>query len=92
MPMLSTPRWIRELLLESDAELQRLERDRRDYEAQLEELGRSAYLSGEDRVRLATLKKLKLFVRDRIEALIARRLEEMPGRLAEGAPGASGVE
>ncbi len=90
--MLNTPRRMRQLLLENDAELQRLEGQRRDYEAQVEQLGRSPYLSGEDRARLATLKRLKLLVRDRMEALIARRLDRMSGHLAESEPGASGVE
>jgi uncharacterized protein YdcH (DUF465 family) len=90
--MLSAPRDVRQLLLESDAELRKLERERCELDARLEQLGRSLYLSGEDRIRLATLKKLKLRIRDQIEELIARRWHEMPGRAAEGSPSHSDAE
>jgi hypothetical protein len=90
--MLSTPWQIRQFLLESDAELQKLEGEHRELDAQLRQLGRSPYLSGEDRIRLATLKKLKLRTRDRIEELIAQRLKQILGRMAEGSPSHSGVE
>jgi uncharacterized protein YdcH (DUF465 family) len=90
--MFSAPRHVRQLLLESDAELRKLDGEHRELDAQVEQLGRSPYLSGEDRIRLATLKKLKLRIRDRMEELIARRWEQMPGRTAEGSPSHSGVE
>jgi hypothetical protein len=90
-PMLTIPRQMRQLFFENDAEVERLERERREYEAQLGQRGRSPHLSGDDRARMGSLKKLKLLVWDRIEAAITRRHEQMP-RPAKGAPGTSGVE
>jgi len=92
MGMHSLPRQFRQILLESEAELQRLEREHRECDAQLEQLGRSPYLSGEDRIRLGTLKKMKLRIRDRMAELIAQRRSRMPGGVVEGSANPSGAK
>lgn len=70
MPIL--PREIREYLMKSDAEMQRLAEQHSQYEAQLEQLAKSAYLSLEDLQQQITLKKLKLRVKDAMELRVAR--------------------
>jgi uncharacterized protein YdcH (DUF465 family) len=66
-----SPREIRERLLTSSAEFQRLAEEHSRYEAQLKQLSEASYLSSEDIVRQTTLKKLKLRVKDEMERLIA---------------------
>lgn len=78
--MLISPRDIREQLLASDAEFQRLAQEHSRYEAQLEQLSKTPYLSSEDIIRQTTLKKLKLRVKDEMEQLIARRGQEATHR------------
>ncbi len=75
-----SPRDIREQLLASDAEFQRLVEEHSRYEAQLEQLSKAPYLSVEDIVQETTLKKLKLRVKDDMERLIARRGRELAPR------------
>ncbi len=67
-----SPRDIREQLLASDAEFQRLVEEHSRYEAQLEQLSQAPYLSSEDILRETTLKKLKLRVKDQMERLVAQ--------------------
>ncbi len=67
-----SPRDIREQLMASDAEFQRLVEEHSRYEAQLEQLSKTPYLSSEDIVRETTLKKLKLRVKDQMERLVAQ--------------------
>jgi len=66
-----SPRDIREHLMASNAEFQRLAQEHSRYEAQLEQLSETPYLSSEDFIRQTTLKKLKLRVKDQMEQLIA---------------------
>ncbi len=66
-----SPRDIREHLMTSNAEFQRLAQEHSRYEAQLEQLSETPYLSSEDIIRQTTLKKLKLRVKDQMEQLIA---------------------
>lgn len=68
-----SPQEVREQLLASDAEFQRLSEEHSQYEAQLEQLSKTPYLSSEDIIREVTLKKLKLRVKDQMELLVARR-------------------
>ncbi len=75
-----SPRGIREQLMASDAEFQRLVEEHSRYEAQLEQLSKAPYLSAEDIVQETTLKKLKLRVKDDMERLIARRGRELAPR------------
>ena len=72
MPTLT--REIREQLLTYDQEFQKLVRQHNDYEEQLVQLTHSAYLNLEDLQREATLKKLKLHVKDAMERYISKRL------------------
>jgi uncharacterized protein YdcH (DUF465 family) len=68
-----SPQEVREQLLASDAEFQRLSEEHSRYEAQLEQLSKTPYLSSEDIIREVTLKKLKLRVKDQMELLVAQR-------------------
>jgi len=54
-----------------DAELQRLSQEHSQYEAELEQLSRSPYVSAENLLHEATLKKLKLRVKDEMEKRLA---------------------
>ncbi len=74
MPIL--PGDIRERLMASSAEFQRLAQEHSRYEAQLEQLSKAPYLGSEDIIWQATLKKLKLRVKDEMEQLIARHWED----------------
>ncbi len=68
-----SPREIREQLLASDAEFQRLVQEHSRYEAELERLSHQAYLSSEDLILEITLKKKKLRVKDEMEQLVSRQ-------------------
>jgi uncharacterized protein YdcH (DUF465 family) len=65
---------IREQLLTYDPEFQKLSELHSQYEAQLRQLTQSSYLNLEDLQQEATLKKLKLRVKDAMEQHIAKRL------------------
>jgi uncharacterized protein YdcH (DUF465 family) len=65
---------IREQLLTYDEEFQKLSQLHSEYEAQLRQLSQSSYLNLEDLQQEATLKKLKLRVKDAMECHIAQRL------------------
>ena len=64
---------VRERLLAGDAEFRHLAEEHSRYEAQLEQLSKSPYLSAEDILLEATLKKKKLRIKDEMEKLIAQR-------------------
>jgi hypothetical protein len=68
---------IREQLLNSSAEFQRLSLEHSRYEAQLEQLSRYPYLSSEDLQLQVMLKKLKLRVKDEMEHLVAQHRREL---------------
>jgi uncharacterized protein YdcH (DUF465 family) len=72
MPTLT--REIREQLLTYDEEFQKLAKQHSEYEAQLRQISESPYLNLEDLQQQATLKKLKLRVKDAMERHIAQRL------------------
>ena len=74
MPTLT--REIREQLLTYDQEFQKLAQQHSEYEAQLRQLSQSSYLNLEDLQQEATLKKLKLRVKDAMERHIAQRLHQ----------------
>jgi hypothetical protein len=59
-------RWI-----DQDPELKRRIADHQEYEQQLEEFNRRAYLTAEETVERRRIQKLKLAGRDRIEQLLA---------------------
>jgi hypothetical protein len=72
MPTLN--REMREQLLTYDEEYQKLVKQHSEYEAQLRQISESSYLNLEDLQQKATLKKLKLRVKDAMERHIAQRL------------------
>ena len=82
MPTLT--REIREQLLTYDEEFQKLARQHSEYEDQLRQLSQSSYLNLEDLQQQATLKKLKLRVKDAMERHIAQRLRHTHRALASG--------
>ncbi len=55
-----------------DAEYQRLAEQHDQYEAQLQEIAKSPYLSAEDLLEEVRLKKKKLQVKDQMAAALAR--------------------
>jgi hypothetical protein len=78
--MPTVTREIREQLLTYDEELQKLVQKHAEYDAQLKQLSQASYLDLEDLQKEIALKKLKLGVKDAMEQLIARRLNQSPGR------------
>jgi uncharacterized protein YdcH (DUF465 family) len=70
MPIL--PQNPREILIQSDAEYQRLAQEHSRYEAELERLTKNPYLSSEDLQEEIRLKKLKLRVKDEMERVFSR--------------------
>ena len=71
---------IREQLLTYDQEFQKLMQQHSEYEAQLRQLFQSSYLNLEDLQQEATLKKLKLRVKDAMERHLAQRLHHLAPR------------
>jgi len=78
MPTLN--REIREQLLTYDQEFQKLTQLHSEYESQLRQLSQASYLNLEDLQQEATLKKLKLRVKDAMERHIADRLRAASSR------------
>ena len=78
MPTLD--REVREQLMMSDPEFQKLVQEHTQYETQLEQLSKSPYLNLEDLQQQINLKKLKLRVKDAMERHIAVRLNHLPQR------------
>jgi uncharacterized protein YdcH (DUF465 family) len=71
---------IREQLLTYDHEFQKLVQLHTEYESKLRQLKQSSYLNLEDLQQEATLKKLKLRVKDAMESHIASRLNHRAPR------------
>ncbi len=65
----------REILIQSDAEYQRLAQEHSRYEAELERLSKNPYLSSEDLQEETKLKKLKLRVKDEMERVFSRYVQ-----------------
>jgi uncharacterized protein YdcH (DUF465 family) len=74
--MASAQRAPRDILLQTDAEYQRLAEQHRQYEAELQRISKSAYLSSEDLLEEIKLKKMKLHCKDEMERIAARLLRE----------------
>jgi len=70
--MASAQRSPRDVIVDTDAEYQRLCEQHRQYEAELQKLSRSPYLNSEDLIEETRLKKMKLHVKDQMELLAAR--------------------
>jgi uncharacterized protein YdcH (DUF465 family) len=73
--MSQTPNVIRESLLSQSDEYRRLDQQHHEFESRLVVLTDKAVLSDEEQVEEVTLKKKKLQVKDRMEA-IARQFRE----------------
>lgn len=63
---------IRQSLLAHDAEFQRLAEEHSRCESQLKQILKQSYLSAEDLLQEANLKKTKLHIKDRMEMIVAR--------------------
>ena len=72
--MASAQRSPRDVILDTDAEYQRLAEKHQQYEAELQKLSRSTFLNSEDLIEEIRLKKLKLHVKDEMERIAARVL------------------
>jgi uncharacterized protein YdcH (DUF465 family) len=70
--MPTTGQDIRQSLLARDSEFRNLAEEHSRCESQLEQIVKSFYLSSEDLIREAELKKLKLRLKDRMESILAR--------------------
>lgn len=70
--MASMARTPRDILLDTDAEYQRLEEQHSKYQEELHKISTSPYLSSEDLLEEIRLKKLKLHVKDEMELIAAR--------------------
>ena len=66
-------------MLERDAEYQRLAEQHSKYQTELNRISASQFLNAEDLLEEIKLKKLKLHVKDEMEALAAR-LHAPPGQ------------
>lgn len=78
--MSTASRELREQLLSSNPELQRLAQEHSRYQLQVEQLTKDPFLSVEDLNRLSALKKLKLRIKDEMEQLIAQHLRSHAAR------------
>ena len=74
--MASMTRTPRDILLETDANYQRLAEQHEKYQAELHKISLSPYLNSEDLLEEIRLKKLKLQVKDEME-LIAGRIRRL---------------
>jgi uncharacterized protein YdcH (DUF465 family) len=70
--MASVQRTPRDILLQTDAEYQRLAEQHQQYEAELQRISKSPYLSSEDLLEEIKLKKMKLHCKDEMERIAAR--------------------
>ena len=62
----------RDILLDTDAEYQRLAEQHSKYEAELQKLSATPYLNSEDLLEEVKLKKMKLYCKDEMERIAAR--------------------
>ena len=67
-----TSQEIRQSLLARDPEFRSLAEEHSRCESQLEQILKSSYVSSEDLIQEAMLKKLKLRLKDRMELILAR--------------------
>jgi uncharacterized protein YdcH (DUF465 family) len=64
---------MRTSLMAADPEFKRLADEHWQCESKLEEILKSPYVNAEDLMQEATLKKLKLHLKDQMESIIAQR-------------------
>ena len=67
-----TPGDIREQLMASNPELQKLAQELTNYETRLQQIVTSPFLNSEDLIQQSELKKLKLRVKDQMEQIYAQ--------------------
>jgi uncharacterized protein YdcH (DUF465 family) len=70
--MATAQRAPRDILLETDADYQRLVEQHSKYEAELQKITSSPYLSSEDLLEEIKLKKMKLHCKDEMERIALR--------------------
>ena len=70
--MASMQRAPRDILLQTDAEYQRLAEQHQQYDAELQRISKSPYLNSEDLLEEIKLKKMKLHCKDEMERIAAR--------------------
>jgi uncharacterized protein YdcH (DUF465 family) len=70
--MATAQRAPRDVLLDADAEYQRLVQQHQQYEAELQRISKSPYLNSEDILEEIKLKKMKLHCKDEMERIAAR--------------------
>ena len=70
--MASLQRSPRDILLDTDAEYQRLAEQHSKYEAELQQLTSTPYLNSEALLEEIQLKKMKLYCKDEMERIAAR--------------------
>jgi uncharacterized protein YdcH (DUF465 family) len=63
---------IRQALLENDQEFRRLAEEHSRCESQLEQLVKQSYWNSEDLALEVSLKKMKLYLKDQMELIVAR--------------------
>lgn len=72
--MASAQRAPRDILLQTDAEYQRLAQQHQQYDTELQRISKSPYLNSEDLLEEIKLKKMKLHCKDEMERIAARIL------------------
>ena len=70
--MASMTRAPRDILLETDANYQRLAEQHEKYEVELLKISSSPYLNSEDLLEEIKIKKMKLYCKDEMERIAAR--------------------
>jgi uncharacterized protein YdcH (DUF465 family) len=70
--MATAQRAPRDILLDTDAEYQRLAEQHSKYEAELHRISTSSFLSSEDLLEEIKLKKMKLYCKDEMERIALR--------------------
>jgi uncharacterized protein YdcH (DUF465 family) len=70
--MASIARAPRDILLESDADYQRLAEQHEKYEVELQRISKSQFLNSEDLLEEIKLKKMKLHCKDEMERMALR--------------------
>jgi len=70
--MATAQRAPRDVLLDADAEYQRLAQQHQQYDAELQRISKSPYLNSEDLLEEIKLKKRKLHCKDEMERIAAR--------------------
>jgi uncharacterized protein YdcH (DUF465 family) len=76
--MATTAQDIRNVLLSSDPEFQKLAHEHSCCESQLEQLQKQHYLNSEDLLQEVVLKKTKLRLKDQMEQLVMQRQHRLP--------------